>query len=196
MGRHAWTVLAATALVGGGLATGSLAVRAAGLTIIPPAHVESQRISRAASPHNIWLIGHNSQGDAATPIARAEIISVQVPGCCAGNPYSTAIIFEGGQGLVLANSQFVDEVASVDEDHYLLLSGLCYLSCTLRVYSINLAQQAATLQMHVDTRPIKQAACGYTFTYHGQVYTVRATPNPKAPSGAATPHLLDGARTC
>lgn len=196
MGRHAWTVLAATALVGGGLATGSLAVRAAGLTLIPPARVESQRISRAASPHNIWLIGHNLQGGAATPIARAEIISVQVPGCCAGNPYSTAIIFEGGQGLVLANSQFVDEVASVDEDHYLLLSGLCYLSCTLRVYSVNLGQQAAARQMHVDRRPIKQAACGYTFTYRGQVYTVRATPNPKAPSGAATPHLLDGARTC
>ena len=49
MGRHAWTVLAATALVGGGLATGSLAVRAAGLTLIPPARVESQQISRAAS---------------------------------------------------------------------------------------------------------------------------------------------------
>ncbi len=195
MGRRAWTVLAVVALVGVGLATGSLAVRAAGLTLIPPAHVESQRISRAASPHNIWLIGHNPQGNAANPIARAEIISVQAPGCCEGSTYSTAIIFGSGQGLVLANSQYVAEVASVDEDHYLMLSGACYLSCTLRVYSVNLAQQAATLQMHVDTRPIKQAACGYTFMYRGLAYTVRVTPNPKA-AWSATPHVLDGARTC
>lgn len=163
------------------------AAHAAGLTYI-------KEVS-GSSPHRVWRFGPQPSITSAPRVLPAEIIDVQVPGCQEGPcPDDMVVVFPGAV-VTEKDAAYVDEVAQVDESHYLVMAGFCEYSCILRVFSVNLAQQATAIQFKKDLRPLKEAACGYTFIYHGQTYTVRTIPDAKS-IARMSPHLSWGARTC
>jgi len=132
-----------------------------------------------------WSLGGGSGATSVT--------SAQTPGCREGPcPGTMTVRFGDGRQTTVDDISRIAEIGQVDLGHYLAVAGFCELNCVVRVYGIDTTARAVTTVLdraHPNPSapgnpsyfPIPQGACGFTLTYRGATYTVRAVPDKKSP---------------
>lgn len=145
-----------------------------------------------------WDIGAPGGTGMDANLAVAKVLDIQAPGCMEGPcPDTMVVVFQDGSARTVQNAAYVDQVARVDGQHFLVSAGFCEIKypsgCRIHVYAITLAAKNVASIFNGDQATTKSALCGLSFSYRGESYTVRVVPTDQY---NGVPRLMTGVQTC